>query len=166
MMNTDRFFSVFKTAGRGLAAQRQQISVASENIANAGTTRGLDGRGPYRPKMLHATAGEGRRFHEALKGTMLELRTTGERHIGGPTPPGGGDGTSGLGPQTEVVAQDKFRFEYDPDHPDADENGMVKYPDVDMVEEMTRMVSANRLYEANLSVIEAEKQNIKNAFKI
>jgi len=56
--------------------------------------------------------------------------------------------------------------EYDPEHPDANEQGMVKYPDVDLVEEMTRMVSANRLYEANLSVIEAEKEIIKRSFEI
>jgi flagellar basal-body rod protein FlgC len=43
---------------------------------------------------------------------------------------------------------------------------MVKYPDVDMVQEMTRMVSANRLYEANLSVVQAEKSIIKSSFEI
>jgi len=71
-----------------------------------------------------------------------------------------------LGPGLEVVEQDKFRYEYDPNHPDADENGMVRYPDVDLIREMTQMVSANRLYEANLSSIEAEKQIIKRAFEI
>jgi len=65
-----------------------------------------------------------------------------------------------------VVEQDKFRYEYDPKHPDADENGMVRYPDVDLIREMTQMVSANRLYEANLSSIEAEKEIIKRSFDI
>ncbi len=164
-MNPDRFFSVFKTAGRGLAAQRKQISVASENIANANTTRRLDRRGPYRPKMLHATAGGRNRFQKALENSILQMRTSDGSHM---AQPGSQQkqGTVDLGPQTEVMEQDKFRFEYDPEHPDANENGMVKYPDVDMVQEMTRMVSANRLYEANLSVIEAEKSIIKSSFEI
>ena len=66
----------------------------------------------------------------------------------------------------EVVEQEKFKYEYDPNHPHADENGMVKYPDVDMVKEMAEMVSANRLYEANLSSIEAEKELLKRSLEI
>jgi flagellar basal-body rod protein FlgC len=165
-MNVDRFFSVFKTAGRGLAAQRKQISVASENIANANTTRRLGGRGPYRPKMLHATVGDRTRFQKALKNSILQMQTSDGSHMTQPGTQQNQGRIVDLGPQTKVVEQQKFRFEHDPDHPDADENGMVKYPDIDMVEEMTRMVSANRLYEANLSVIEAEKSIIKSSFEI
>lgn len=165
-MNTDRFFSVFKTAGRGLAAQRKQISIASENIANANTTRRLDGRGPYRPKTLRTSVGPDGRFQQALKESLLQMNRTNGNHMSEPSSQRRPGEIQDLGPRAEVVEQQKFRFEYDPDHPDADSNGMVKYPDVDMVEEMTRMVSANRLYEANLSVIEAEKSIIKNSFEI
>ncbi len=77
-----------------------------------------------------------------------------------------GEKATGLGPDFQVTEQNKFRYEYDPNHPDADENGMVKYPDIDMVREMTEMVSANRLYEANLSSIEAEKEIIKRSLEI
>ena len=77
-----------------------------------------------------------------------------------------GQKKGGLGPVFEVVEQEKFRYEYDPNHPDADENGMVKYPDIDMVKEMAVMVSANRLYEANLSSIEAEKELLKKSLEI
>lgn len=164
-MEIDRFFSVFKTAGRGLAAQRERISVASENIANANTTRTADG-GPYRPKTLRLSAGEGRRFERTLEESLLQMNTTQVEHMAEPGQPEGEGGTEDLGPRAEVVEQERYRFEYDPDHPDADENGMVRYPDVNMVEEMTRMVSANRLYEANLSVIEAEKEIIKRSFEI
>ena len=66
----------------------------------------------------------------------------------------------------EIVETAKYRYEYEPNHPDADENGMVQYPDVDMVGEMAAMVSANRLYEANLSVIEAAKQIMKRSLEI
>lgn len=164
-MEVDRFFSVFKTAGRGLAAQRQQISIAAENIANANTTRTADG-GPYRPKSLHLTVGNRTDFDNALENSLLQMSTSRAEHLAEPTPLDANGGTQDLGPEAQVVEQERFRYEYDPDHPDADENGMVTYPDVNMVEEMTRMVSANRLYEANLSVIEAEKQIIKRSFEI
>lgn len=165
-MNIERFFSVFKTAGRGLAAQRRQISIASENIANANTTRRLDGRGPYRPKQLSASVGNESRFQQTLKNSLMQMNTTGESHMAEPGTRQRRGGIADLGPRTEVVEREKYRFEYDPEHPDADSNGMVKYPDVDMVEEMTRMVSANRLYEANISVIEAGKSIIKSSFEI
>jgi len=76
------------------------------------------------------------------------------------------DNGGGIGPEFEVTEQESYRYEFDPEHPDADENGMVRYPDVDLVREMTQLVSANRLYEANLSAVEAEKQIIKRSFEI
>lgn len=165
-MSPDRFFSVFKTAARGLSVQRRQISLASQNIANAYTTRRTDGPGPYRPKTLQVSVDGDQRFQQTLQDTLVEMQTTNGNHIAEPQTHRVGGGPADLGPRADVVEQQKFRYEYDPDHPDADSNGMVKYPDVDMVQEMTRMVSANRLYEANLSVIQAEKSIIKNAFKI
>lgn len=165
-MNIDRFFSVFKTASRGLAAQRQQISIASENIANANTTRRLGGLGPYRPKTLRLSVVDDGQFQQVLKDSLLQMHTSEAGHIAQPETLQQDRGLADLGPKTEVIEQDSFRYEYDPDHPDADSNGMVKYPDVDMVQEMTRMVSANRLYEANLSVVQAEKSIIKSSFEI
>lgn len=165
-MDVDRFFSVFKTAGRGLSVQRQNIEIAAENIANAGTTRRAGGVGPYRPKMLHTSVGSRARFDRALKDSILDMQTTDANHRSAPSVEQDSLSNRGLGPEAEIRELEKYRFEYDPHHPDADENGMVKYPDIDMVEEMTRMVSANRLYEANLSVIEAEKEIIKRSLEI
>lgn len=162
----DRFFSVFKTAGRGLAQQREQISVASENIANANTTKQLNGNGPYRPKTVVASTGGRRQFFQTLENSLLQMDRSNRAHVSEPTTRTQEILNTDLGPRIEIEEREQFRFEYDPDHPDADENGMVKYPDVDLIEEMTRMVNANRLYEANLSVIEAEKTNIKHAFEI
>lgn len=164
-MELDRFFSVFKISGRALSVQRRNVEIAAENIANANTTRRLDGRGPYRPKTMVATAG-GPRFDRALLDSLMQMQTNDEKHLAAPQTGQNVSDTGELGPQGEAVELDKFRYEYDPEHPDANEQGMVKYPDVDLVEEMTRMVSANRLYEANLSVIEAEKEIIKRSFEI
>lgn len=161
----DRFFSVFKTASRGLAVQRRNIQIAAENIANAESSRGADGINPYKPKMVRSTAPQGQDFMRTLEETSLQLKSSSPKHRISSTERNK-DSISDLGPRHEIIELEKYRFEYDPTHPDADEQGMVAYPDVDMVEEMTRMVSANRLYEANLSVIEAEKEIIKRSLEI
>lgn len=164
-MNIDRLFSVFKTAERGLAVQRENIAIASENIANANTTR-TDQGGPYKPKTQILTALSQDDFRSVLNDSGLLMNTDGANQYSKPDVLVDNQTPQDLGPESEVVSENKFRYEYDPGNPDADENGMVKYPDVDMVQEMTRMVSANRLYEANLSVVEAEKQIIKQSLQI
>lgn len=151
---------------RGLALQRKRLLVASQNIANANTTRGLDGINPYKPRRVRVSSPGQSTFGMIMQNADLEMRTTNPRHLSSPVAMVNQQGTKDLGPQAEVVKQNKFRYKYEPDNPDADENGMVKYPDVNMVEEMTRMVSANRLYEANLSAVEAEKEIIKRSFEI
>jgi len=160
----DRFFSVFKTAGNALSVQRRQVQIASENIANAQTTQ--TGRGTYKPKRLELSPPDNNGFRRALLNSEMKMRTTDARHRSIPQAERDYRGTVDMGPQAEMIEQDKYRFEYDPMHPDADENGMVRYPDVDLIEEMTRLISANRLYEANLSAIEAEKEVIKRSFEI
>ncbi|MGF1670553.1 MAG: flagellar basal body rod protein FlgC [Balneolaceae bacterium] len=160
----DRFFSVFRTTGNALSVQRRQVQIASENIANAQTTR--TGRGTYRPKRLALSQPQNDGFRRTLINTEIKMRTTDVRHRPAPQAVRDFEGTVDLGPKADLVEQDKYRFEYDPMHPDADENGMVRYPDIDLIEEMTRLISANRLYEANLSALEAEKEIIKRSFEI
>ena len=164
-MEIERFFSVFKISGRALSVQRRNVEIASENIANAYTTRRLDGQGPYRPKKMLTTAG-GPKFDRALQNSLMQMNTNNGKHLAASITGQNVGDTGELGPRGEIVQLEKFRYEYDPEHPDANDEGMVKYPDVDLVEEMTRMVSANRLYEANLSAIEAEKEIIKRSFEI
>jgi flagellar basal-body rod protein FlgC len=162
-----RFFSVFKTSGQALHNQRRQIEISSENIANAQTTRVEGQQGPYRIKRLIQ---EGPRkvpdFGSLMQRNKLEMNATHSSHRAFNQPEKNDSVSQGMGPTAEVQEEQKIRWEYDPEHPDANENGMVAYPDVDMVEEMTQIMSANRLYEANLSVIEAEKQVIRQALTI
>lgn len=160
----DRLFSTFQTASKALALQRQRVQIASENLANANTTRTESGRA-YQPKTLQIERAENSVFGETLR-SRLQLKTSSGLHLGSSNAPLRGEGPQSAAPQVTEVSQARYRYEYDPSHPDADENGMVEYPDVDMVEEMTRLVSANRLYEANLSVIESEKEIIKRSFEI
>lgn len=165
-MNVNRLFSTFRTASSGMAAQRLQIATAAENIANANTTRTEDGNGAYRPKTVVAHSGSRQEFEGMLRKSILDMRQSRGGHYREPEAMGAGKNGQDFGPKTDVVSQERYRYEFDPHHPDADENGMVQYPDLDLVEEMTRMISANRLYEANLSVIEAEKNIIRRAFEI
>ena len=167
-MLPDRVFSTFQTAGKGLAVQREKMATASRNIANAGVSAPKGSNQIYRPQTVQSQAANPDKFKDLLVNSMSSLNQTNSKHFSQPPAAGStaGGGNPGIGPDFEVVEQDKFRFEYDPNHPDADENGMVRYPDVDLVREMTQLVSANRLYEANLSAVEAEKQIIKRSLDI
>lgn len=168
-MLPDRISSTFQTASQGLAVQRERLAVASRNIANAQTTAPQGSNNVYRPQTVRTQGPTQQNFVQVLGETMGSFQKTDARHMDpyrGPLNNMNSEKTGGLGPQFAVEEKESFRFEFDPDHPDADENGMVRYPDIDLVREMAEMVSANRLYEANLSSIEAEKEIIKRSMEI
>jgi flagellar basal-body rod protein FlgC len=161
-----RILSFFRTASRGLQAQRIALSTATENIANAETTRTADGKSYAIKRAVHRTdSAQYEQFGRMLSSAANTLQGSDGRHLTG------SDATRSmakleLGPETEVVEMAKTRAEYDPSHPDADPAGYVHYPDINVVEEMARMVSANRLYEANLSSVQAAKELIKRTLEI
>ncbi|MCS7082337.1 MAG: flagellar basal body rod protein FlgC [Bacteroidetes bacterium] len=162
-MKIGPFFQVFRTVARGLETFRQELSVVSENMANAQTTRTPQG-GPYVPKRVLREAPEPL-FWGAMRRVSLPVlvknpqhRRAGELRLPEESPD--------LGPRSQVLPSPRFRPEYDPTHPDADANGLVWYPDVNVVEEMARMISANRLYEANLSVFSSVKEMIRKTLEI
>ena len=160
-----RFFSVFRVSARGLEAQRVAMGVASENIANATTTSTADGT-PYRVRRaVHQAPGPtGLAFGRMLNAEQ-ELRQTDPRHLRGLTMRRFG-ASADAGPTTTVEELDWERLEYDPEHPDADFDGYVHYPDVNVVTEMASMISANRIYEANLSTLEGAKEMLKRTLEI
>lgn len=166
-MLPERIFSSFQTASQGLAVQREKIAAATNNIANAGTSAPEGSAHVYRPQSVRTDTGDRQDFQRMLLESVSTLRQTRPEHIS-PGSPAGNPGVtrSNFGPTAEIVEAERFRHEFDPHHPDADENGMVRYPDVDLIREMTQLVSANRLYEANLSAIEAEKQIIKRSLEL
>ena len=165
MLSPIRALSPFRTAARGLEAQRIRLGAATENIANATTTRTEDGT-PYQIKRVVQEAPAAlRRFDAVLRQTDLPLRHTDPRHLGGVSRLTRGGGTE-MGPSTEVVGELRERLEFDPGHPDADADGYVHYPDVNVVDEMARMISANRIYEANLTSVKAAKEMIKRSLEI
>ncbi|PAU94628.1 hypothetical protein CK503_07490 [Aliifodinibius salipaludis] len=165
-MIPDRLSSAFQTAAKGLAVQRERINVASRNIANVNTSSVEGSKQGYRPQSVQTTAPEPTSFQRVLTQSMGSLSKTREQHLSPRMPVENNVDRQSLGPNHTIAEKDNFRYEYEPNHPDANEEGMVRYPDIDMVEEMTNIVSANRMYEANLSSIEAEKEIMKRALQI
>lgn len=135
--------SVFKTFGvnaSGMTAERYRMDIISQNVANANTTRTEDGT-PYRRKIVT--------FQE--KGTDIKsFETMFKRARGMDT----GDGVKATGVYED---QSDMTMVYDPSHPDADENGYVLYPNVNIVTEMTNMIDAERAYQANATAFSASK---------
>jgi flagellar basal-body rod protein FlgC len=133
-------FDALEVSASGLTAERLRMDVTAENLANAQTTHGADGK-PYRRKevVLAERQGPGS-FGVALKGAM-------------------GAGASPGGVEVAAIAQDKTPLKqvYDPGHPDANAQGYVQMPNVDPVAEMVDLISAQRAYEANVTAMQAAK---------
>lgn len=166
MMSETRFLPSMRIAARGMAAQRRKLGAATENLANASTSSTEDGD-PYALKRVAQEVEDAdyARLQQRRIDPELELRSTDGRHLQGASKRLE-RGMEGLGPTTEVEEVEKERLEYDPSHPDADEEGYVHYPDVNVAQEMARMTSANRVYEANLSAVDATKKMVRETFKM
>lgn len=136
-----------KISSSGLAANRKRMETISSNIANAQTTRTPEG-GPYRKKEVVFGSEPAREtFGEILEGQMEESAQA--VHV------------------TDVISSDKPPIlKYEPHHPDADENGYVAYPNINIVSEMADMTSAKSNYDANISAVNATKSMFMKALEI
>jgi flagellar basal-body rod protein FlgC len=126
-----------------LDAQRARIEVAVSNIANAESTRGPDGQ-PYRRRDVVLRAEPIERFGDAL----------------------GKAEAIGVTVNDIVEDQAPFRRRYEPAHPDADAEGFVAMPNVDVPEEMVDMLGAARAYQANLTAINLIRDTIQKALEL
>ncbi|HLI26412.1 MAG TPA: flagellar basal body rod protein FlgC [Chloroflexota bacterium] len=143
--------NVLRIAGSALTAQRLRMDVTASNIANAEATATPEG-GPYRAeRVVFAPRREGN-----FASTFRLLRSAAES-----APQGGGVEVRAI-----VASPQPPRQVYDPTHPDADADGYVTYPNVDLVTEMTDLLSASRAYEANLTVITVAKNMAQRALDI
>jgi flagellar basal-body rod protein FlgC len=127
----------------GLTAQRKRVEVSSSNLANSQTTRTAAG-GPYRRQdvVFQSTS-----FKESL-GSAID------------------SGVAGVEVSDLVSDPRPFDRRYEPGHPDADKEGYVSYPNVNVMEEMANMVEASRSYEANISAIGIVKAMINRTLEI
>ena len=135
--------SVFKSFGvnaSGMTSERFRMDIISQNVANANTTRTEEGT-PYRRKIVT--------FQEKTQNPM-KFSTIFKRARGMDV----GDGVKTMGVYED---QSDLTMVYDPSHPDADENGYVTYPNVNIITEMTNLIDASRSYEANATAFNASK---------
>lgn len=129
-------FSGMRISASGLSAERMRMDVISSNVANVKTTRTEDG-GAYRRK-------------------VASFKENYDEKLGM------------LGVKTVAIEEDKspLRKLYEPNHPDADEQGYVEYPNVDLLVEMSDLITASRAYESNVDTLNAQKGMISKALEI
>jgi flagellar basal-body rod protein FlgC len=135
-------------AASGMTAQRMRLNVISTNLANANTTRTEEGL-PYRRKtVIFETTALARTFEAELTSFMKEEEVYGVTVTG------------------VVPVAGPFKKVFDPSHPDADGEGYVYLPNVNLVQEMVQMLNAHRGYEANASVVKTAKDMGLKALEI
>jgi flagellar basal-body rod protein FlgC len=141
------FFSSMRVSASGLDAQMKRMNTISSNIANGDTTRTAEG-GPYkrRDAVLAATA-DRESFGEILDGAMDE-------------------NVQGVVVQEIALDEKPPRMVFNPNHPDANAEGMVAMPNVNPVEEMANMITTQRSYEANVTAVDAAKRMAQKALEI
>ena len=141
------FSKAMNVSSSGLTAQRMRMNTISSNIANINTTRTPEG-GPYRRKdVVFEAIPEAKSFGEIL---MSQPDRNVQRV------------------QVTDVPVDRGAplLKYEPDHPDANEQGYVAYPNINLMEEMANMIQATRSYEANVSAMQATKDMAMSALEI
>lgn len=141
-------FNSFNISASGMSAQRLRMDIISNNLANANTTRTAEG-GAYRRQI--AVFGE-RNTPVAFGDILAQAMNQ----------------NSGNGVRVLRVAQDQspLKMVYNPDHPDANGEGYVAMPNVNVVTEMVDMISASRSYEANVTAVNAAKSMAMKALEI
>jgi len=171
-MGMGNLFSAFDVSASGLSAQRARLNVISTNLANVETTRTPEG-GPYRRReVVLSTNGpaSGSDLFERLLASQrnlgMSVEKTSPRHLDPAPPVPFADSAAGI--RATVVTDDEtpLRLEYDPGHPDSNEDGYVAYPNVDTVREMVDLMAASRAYEANVTVLNATKARLRKALEI
>ena len=133
-----------ESTASALAAEKVRLDVIGQNIANAHTTRGPDGQ-PYARKMV------------SFEAKLLDVGTNSD---------GGKNLTTGVGIKAIKSDPKAGPLVYNPGHPDADEKGMVRLPNVNLTHEMVDLIAASRSYEANLQVVRTAKQMAQSALRM
>ncbi len=147
------FFKSLDISASGLSAQRLRMDLISQNIANADTTRTENGT-PYRRKVAVFEKREGtNNFSKYLTESSKSIL-------------GGNSNVNGV--RVDRITEDATPFKkvYNPGHPDANEDGYVMMPNVDIMTEMVNMISATRSYEANVAAINSTKSMALKALEI
>lgn len=149
------FFPEFRISGSALTAEKSRLDVIAGNLANMNTTRTAAG-GPYKRRTVV--------FSEELAESYRKRRVV--------TPfvmseqAGGAYGGQGVRLERILADHRDPMLVYDPEHPDAREDGYVEYPNVELAKEITDMITAQRSYEANVTAIQTAKSLYSKALEI
>ncbi|MCY6483678.1 flagellar basal body rod protein FlgC [Clostridium aestuarii] len=138
-------FNSLRISASGLSAERLRMDTVASNIANVSTTRGENGQ-PYRRKVAV--------FEENLSNELNKSTNSYESKL---------KGVRAVGIEED---QSPLRRVYDPSHPDADEEGYVLMPNVNILNEMADMMVAYRAFEANVTAMNSEKSMFMKALQI
>lgn len=165
-MKLDKVFAGLTISSAGLGAQRRRMNAIAENLANADTTR-AEGGGPYRRKIVELKARGAQLFAGMLRQSTPVLAKTQPGHIAAAAPSWSGNPSQmSVVDVAETHDQSPPRMVYDPGNPDADPNGYVAMPNVNVVTEMVNMISASRAFEANVVAVNAAKNMAKDSLEI
>ena len=142
------FMTGFRVSSSGMAAQRMRLNTISSNLANINTTRTPEG-GPYRRKdVIFESMPEVKNFGEILSVNSPQSQIQRVQ-------------------VSDIISDTKAPIlKYEPENPDANEEGYVAYPNINLMEEMTNMIQATRAYEANVSALNASKDMALSALEI
>lgn len=144
MMN---IFNSINVSASALTAEKTRIDIIAKNMANVNTTRSTGGM-PYRRQMPVFQENKGKPFSNYLSKYSNKVNGEGVKI-------------------SKIVEDDSpFKLAYEPGHPDADENGYVKMPNVDVIKEMVDLISAQRSYDANITAMNASKSMLMKALEI
>ncbi len=167
-------FDIFKTCASGMYAQKTKMDTIAANMANINTTRKDDGSfGPYIKKTVTFKAIYDNELNPSNdigfpQGTHKAQfnSETGNLSLNGGISFDQNRIAKGVEVQTIEEAKNPYKTVYDPSHPDADEEGFVTLPNINIVEEMVNMIQASKAYEANATIAETTKNMISTALKI
>lgn len=152
------FLSTMNVIGSGITAQHLRLDVISENVTNINTTRTEEG-GPYRRKVVVFQAEDGRNTFRAAMARAQFNRRGLVRNAGFETT--GGVRVVDIGEDTS-----DFKLRYDPTDPDANEEGYVELPNVDLVKEITDAMAASQAYSANVTAFNVLKSVVSSGLEI
>ena len=141
------FLDALNTSATGLSAQRLRMNLIASNLANVNTPQAKEGNAYHRKDAVFAAKAPQTDFGDALA-----------RHLH----------PSLAGVQVVAIRDDDRPpiLKYDPTHPDANEEGFISLPNINVVEEMVNMISASRSYEANVTAVKTSKDMASSALDI
>jgi len=140
------YFSSFDISASGMAVEKMRLDIMALNLANANSTRRLDGRGVYQPLSVISAARQSSFEGEMAKNGFPQL----------------------LGAEIVDIrpVNTEPKLVFDPNHPDANDKGYVSYPNINPVSEMVTLIEATRAYEANVKAMNAAKSMALRALEI